>query len=765
MKELRLIGEPVIRKDALEKVTGGAIYGADFKLPGLLWARFYRSPYPHAKIVKIDTTRAKSVPGVRGIVTGADVPYLHGSAVIRDQPFLAMDRVRYVGEPIVGVIAEDVEAAEEAVDSIHVEFEPLVAVLDVFSALEFDAPLIHEAMMEYPRTAAVTPVEGTNICNHLKLRKGDVEKGFRHSDVIIEDTYCVPMIQHAPIETHAATAKCEPNGSVTVWTSTQSPFYIRAEIARALGIPMNRVRIACMRVGGGFGCKHEMRIEHLAVAMALKANLRPVKVVMTREEEFVSALVRMPVHVKIKTGAKEDGTLVAQKVTIHWDTGAYSGWGPLVARNAGCASPGPYVIPNVEVNSLCVYTNKPLGGAFRGLGVPEVAWAHECNLDSVAHQLGIDPLEIRLRNALEEGSISVMGERVFNGGLKESLRRAAEGINWNVRSEGKARGKGIACMYKMTGTPTSSSAIVRLNEDGSVQVLQSAVEMGQGVETVIAQITAEELGIPLERVTLTHVDTEFTPYERSTTSSRATFHTGNAVMAAAADARKQLLQLVAQTWETEPDELDIINGWVVEKEGQRRCVEIGEFWTAGIYSKSQFPIVGRGAFSTVDIFDPIDPETGQSKRPTAFWMYAAQAAEVEVDTETGRVTVVKFAAAHDVGRAINTMTCEQQIEGALVMGMGTTLFEELLLENGRVTNPNFVDYKIPTSMDVPGEIKTFFVETFHPEGPYGAKGLGEPGLAATAPAIGNAIYNAVGIRIKDLPITPDKVLKALKERG
>jgi carbon-monoxide dehydrogenase large subunit len=418
--------------------------------------------------------------GVKGIVTGGDVPYRHGTAVIQDQPFLAIDRVRYVGEPVVGVIAEDEESADEAVDQIRAEFEPLPAVLDVFSALKEGAQLVHEELMEYTRTGAVHPVEGTNICNHFKLRKGNIEEGFLKSDVIVEDTYSVPMIQHAPLETHAATAKLDPDGSMTIWSSTQSPFYIRGELARALGIPMNRIRIICLRVGGGFGSKHEMRIEHLAVAMAMKANYRPVKVVLTREEEFVSTLVRMPVNVTIKTGARKDGTLLAQKVSIYWDTGAYSGWGPLVTRNAGCAAPGPYVIPHVQVDSFCVYTNKPLGGAYRGLGVPEVAWAHESNLDSIAHQLGIDPVEIRLRNALEEGSISVMGERAINVGLKECLKRAAEGIDWNIRSEGKARGKGIACMCKMTGTPTSSSAIVRLNEDGTVQVLQSAVEMGQG---------------------------------------------------------------------------------------------------------------------------------------------------------------------------------------------------------------------------------------------------------------------------------------------
>jgi carbon-monoxide dehydrogenase large subunit len=764
MKEFKVIGEPVTRKDALEKVTGAAIFGADFKLPNQLWARFYRSPIPHARILTIDTSKAQKVLGVKGIVTGADVPYRHGTSVIQDQPFLAIDRVRYVGEPVVGVIAEGVESADEAVDQIRVEFEPLPAVLDVFSALEYGAPLVHEELMEYTRTGAVNPVERTNICNHFKLRKGNIEEGFQKSDVIVEDTYSVPMIQHAPLETHAATAKLDPDGSITVWSSTQSPFYIRGELARALGIPMSRLRVICLRVGGGFGCKHEMRIEHLAIAMALKANFRPVKVVLTREEEFVSTLVRMPVHVKIKTGAKKDGTLLAQEVTIHWDTGAYSGWGPLVTRNAGCAASGPYVVPNIQVDSFCIYTNKPLGGAYRGLGVPEVAWAHESNLDMVAHQLGIDPLEIRLRNALEEGSISAMGESALNVGLKESLLKAAEGIDWKNRSPGKARGKGIACMYKMTGTPTSSSAVLRLNEDGTVQVLQSAVEMGQGVETAIAQIVAEELCVPYEKVRLTDVDTEFTPYERSTTSSRATFHTGNAAKAAAADAKKQLLQIVAKIWETEVTELDIINGWVVEQEGQRRCVEIGELWTTGIYSKSQFPIVGCGVFSTAEIFDPADPETSQSKRATAFWMYAAQAAEVEVDTETGRVAVLRFSAAHDVGRVINQMTCEQQIEGALVMGMGTAMFEELLLEDGRVVNPNFVDYKLPNSMDAPQEIKTFFVESLHPEGPYGAKGLGEPGLAATAAAIGNAIYNALGIRIKDLPITPDKVLKAIKEK-
>jgi len=507
-----------------------------------------------------------------------------------------------------------------------------------------------------------------------------------------------------------------------------------------------------------------MRIEHLAVAMATKTKFRPVKVVLTREEEFVSSLVRMPVHLKIKTGAKKDGTLISQQVIIHWDTGAYAGWGPIIARNAAFAASGPYSIPHVHIDSKCVYTNKPIGGAFRGFGLPEVTWAHECHLDSVAHELGIDPLEIRLRNALEEGSISATGERMSSVGLKESLLRAAEGIDWKARPTRKGRGKGMACMYKSTGTPSSSTVIVRVNEDSTVQVLQSAIEMGQGLETVIAQIVAEELGMPYEKIFLTPVDTQYTPYERSTTSSRATFHTGNAAKLAAADAKEQILSIVAGMWETDPNDLDIVNGGVVYKNNPGPRMEMDKLWTAGGHLKSQFPIIGRGVFSTAELFDPVDPKTGQSKRPTAFWMYAAQAVEVEVNTETGHVSLLQASAANDVGRVINRMNCEQQLEGSLVMGMGTALLEEMVLEEGRVINPNFMDYKIPTSMDVPGEIKTFFVETSHPEGPYGAKGLGEIADAPTAAAIGNAIYDAVGIRIKTLPITPEKILQGLREK-
>jgi CO/xanthine dehydrogenase Mo-binding subunit len=486
-----------------------------------------------------------------------------------------------------------------------------------------------------------------------------------------------------------------------------------------------------------------------------------VKVILTREEEFTSSVVKHPCTIWIKTGVKNDGQLVAREIKLFWDTGAYSDVGPHVSRNTGYLAAGPYVIPHVSIDSYCIYTNKPIAGGYRGFGVPQVTWAYESQMDMIAHALGIDPLEIRLINSVEEGSPSATGEILHSVGLKEALRKAAELLEWKNPSV-KNRGRGIACMHKNTSTPSSSSAMVKINEDGTVTVMISAVDMGQGIQTVVAQVVSEELGIPIERIQVVNPDTDMTPYERSTSSSRATFHTGNAVKAAAIDARNQILEMVGQLMGVNSEDLTLRDGKIMLLgSSSSRSIDIEDAIRGGVYmAKGGRPVVGRGVFSTSSIATPLDPETGQSPKPTAFWMYAAQAAEVEVDTETGQVQILKMTATHDVGKAINPLLCEQQIEGALAMGIGGTLYEEQIVQDGKTLNPNFVDYKLPTSLDIPA-IVPCLVEAPHELGPYGAKGLGEPGLAPTAAAISNAIYDAIGVRIKDLPITPERILKAL----
>lgn len=772
MARVSWIGLSVPRKDVIEKVTGSAVFGDDLRLPRQLCGRFYRSPIAHGRIVNIDTAKARSVPGVRAVVTGADLPYRFGP-FIQDQTFLARDKVRYVGEPVVGVAAESPEAAEEALGLVKVDFEPLPPVFDPVAGAGPDAPLVHDDWGAYKILGLARPVPGTNICDHFTLRKGDIEAGWREADVVVEGEYYLPMIQHATIETHVATALMENNNYLTVWTPAQSPFYLRQELAGALGIPMSQIRIICTRVGGGFGSKHELRAEALAVALALQVKGRPVRVAFDRHEEFAGAVVRGPARVRVRTGAKRDGRLVAQKITAYWDTGAYSTYGPRVNYNAGFSAAGPYQIPNIWIDGYCVCTNKPIGSAYRGFGVPEIAWAHESLMDRLAQELGMDPLELRLRNALREGSPASTGETLFSVGVRPALEAVAREIGWTVPAKEtpsakvpgngqKRRGRGLACFCKLTGTPSLSSVVIRLNEDGTVTVLQSGMELGQGLETVIAQIVAEEMGVSVDKVSLSPVDTAFTPYEKSTTSSRCTMHVGNAARFAIREIKEQLRVLAGEAWGVPAEAVEVEEGLIKEKGGAGRSIAM-EALAASKILKDRPPVVGHGSYSTADIWDPPDPETRQSQRATVYWMYGAQAAEVEVDTETGEVRVLKIAAAHDVGRAINPANCQQQIEGAVMMGLGHVLWEEMLFDpEGRVRNANLVDYKVPTAMDSDISVSVTLVETNHPEGPFGAKGIGEPGLCPTAPAVGNAVFDAIGKQITDLPVTPEKILAALQ---
>lgn len=757
------VGQRVTRLDAPEKASGRAVYGVDVKLPGMLQGKILRSPLPHARIARIDVSRAARLAGVRAVVTGRDAPYTHNAAIIKDWPFFAVDKVRHVGEAVAAVAAVDEETAEEALALIDVDYEEIPAVFDPEEAMRPGAPLVHERLMDYPRAEAFHPVAGTNICNYFKLRRGDADGAFEGCAVVVEERYTTAMMQHCPLEVHVAVAQQATDGRLTVWTSAQSPYWTRGELATALGIPMSDIRVIVPYVGGGFGAKHAVKVEQYAVALALKAGHRPVRLALTRAEEFGTALVRQPTIIDVKTGVTGEGAILARKVRIVWNTGAYADLSPAVSRNAGFAAAGPYVIPHVWVDSYCVYTNNPVSGAFRGFGVPEVTWAGESQLDTVARRLGMDPLELRLRNAVEEGSESVLGEVLHSVGVKTCLQKAADAVGWGT-PKAPGRGRGIACMHKSTGTPTSSAAFVKLNEDGTVTLLSSAVEMGQGAATVLAQIVAEELGVRPERIRVVMPDTDVTPYERSTTSSRTTFHAGNALIAAARDARAQILEVAADVLEVHAGDLELRDERVWVKGMPDRSVPLARLWRAGMYARGQYPILGRGAYSTSGIYDPLDPQTGRSKRSTAFWMYAAQAAEVEVDVETGKVTVLRLSAAHDLGRAINPQTCEQQIEGALVMGLGQALFEQLVLDGGRPVNPSFIDYKIPCTLDIP-QLEAILVEAEHREGPFGAKGLGEPGLAPTAAAIGNAILDAIGVKMADLPITAEKVLAALRARA
>lgn len=754
------------RIDARDKANGTAIYCLDIQLPGMLYAALLRSPFPHAKILNIDVSKAERLVGVKAVMVGKDCPYLYGRS-IDDQPILALEKVRYIGEPIVAVVATDEDTAEEAIDLIKVVYEEIEPILDVERAKEPGGPLIHEDIGSYRNTLLAYPIKGTNVCSYFKLKKGDAEHARKRADLIIADRFTSPMASHCYIEPKSAIAQADSNGRITVWTGTSSPFRLTTVMCRTFGISHNDLRVIVPYMGGSFGGKSPVGMEPVAIALAKRTDGKPVKVARSRDDEFQNPTVKHSAIIDIKSGVKKDGTLLSREVNIVLDTGAYACTGPMVLRNAGFTAAGPYVIPNVRIDGLCVYTNKVPAGSHRGFGTQQAAWAYESHTDNIAKEMGIDPLEFRLRNIYKTGDESATGEILGNMALVECLERAARGLNWKKKDNGSAnrkRGKGIACMQKPTSSPSASTAIVKMTEDGSVRVITSAVEMGQGIQTVIASIVSNELQVPYNSIKVTLPDTDFTPFDESSTGSKTTFHLGNAVKAAAIDVRNQLLKIAADFFEAPEDLLEIKEGYINIKENpERGRYPFSYFLTRGHYGKLS-SITGRGSYYSGYVL-PLNIETGQSKKPTAFWMYGAQAAEVEVDLETGHVKVLKVVAAHDVGRAISVAGCKQQIEGAVAMGIGIATFEEILFDRGRVINPSFRDYKTPTAMDIP-DIEPIIVEgAFDENGPYGAKGLGEPALAATSPAIANAVFDAIGVRIIDLPLTPEKVLRAIRAKN
>ena len=746
MTELHVVGKPITRVDAEEKVTGRAIYGYDLVLPNMLYGKVLFSTRPHAVIKRIDTEKARKLPGVHAVITGNDVPWTHGET-IKDMPFLAQGKVRFVGEPVAAVAAVDEDTAQAAVALIDVEYEDLQAYFSAEEACKPEATPIHEDYDNYRKADIIVPGPLPNILEHFKLRTGDVESGFRESDLTLEQRYVVPPIAHTAMEPHSAHAQVDPeSGKVTVWVANDAPFRVLTETAEALGLPKEKIRFINPYQGGGFGSKGAMKVEAIAIALAYHTNGRPVRVKFNRPETFVSTITRHEAIVYIKSGVKRDGTLVAREVRIYWGAGAYAEKSPTVCIKGSHPSPGPYRIPHVKVDGYAVYTNKPVAGAFRGYGVPQTAWACEQHMDELAARLGMDPLDFRLKNVFVDGDLSYWGERLVAVGLKETLLKATEAIGWGKKSDasnqpkGIRMGKGFACIAKPTRTPTTSTAAVQINSLGKVTILAGTVEIGQGCTTILSQIAAEELRVSIDDVSMHPLDTDAIPYDASTTSSRSTYHMGNAVKRAAIHAREQIAEMAAAVGDTSLPYGEII----------RR--KLGADGT----------VTGNGSY-TFEIGKNVDLETGHSEHASAFYMYATQAAEVAVDEETGRVRLVRMVAAHDVGKAINPLNCVAQIEGGLAMGIGAALHEELVIDDGgRVRNPSFLDYHLVTSLDLP-KMETIIVECPDPNGPYGAKGLGEPGLAPTPAAIGNAVANALGTRIHELPLSPERVFWAIQK--
>jgi carbon-monoxide dehydrogenase large subunit len=764
MSELTVIGKPVTRVDAREKLTGEAVYGYDLVLPDMLYGKTLFSTKGHARIKRINTDKAKKLPGVVAVITGEDAPWTHGES-IKDKPFLAQGKVRYIGEPVAAVAAEDEDTAQAAVKLIEVEYEDLPVYTDPETACQPGAVEIHEEFDSYRKADFIVRSAAPNIAEHFKLRTGDVELGFKESDLVLEERYFVPMIQHAAMEPHSAHAQFDKeSGRLTIWVANDAPFRALHEITEALNMPKEKVRFINPLQGGGFGSKGGLKVEPIAVALAFHTNGRPVRVKFNREETFISTLTRHEAVVYSKTGVKKDGTLVARQMTIYWGAGAYAEKSPTVCIRGSLPAPGPYRIPHVKVDGYAVYTNKPVAGSYRGYGIPQGAWAGEQQMDELARRLGMDPFEIRMKNIFVEGDMSYWGEQLHAVGLKETLIKATEAIEYGKKT-GVARpgvkiGKGFACIQKPTRSPTTSAAGVLVNARGEVTVLAGTVEIGQGCNTILSQVAAEELKVPMEKVHMHPLDTDVIPYDASTTSSRSTYHMGNAVRRAATHAREQIMEAASPMLEANPGDLELADGKVFLKDQPQQALPIGEVVRRKLGIGGE--VRGDGSY-TYEIGKDLDLETGHSDHASAFYMYATQAAEVAVDEDTGRVRILRMSAAHDVGKAINPLNCVAQIEGGVVMGIGSALHEELVIDqSGKVRNPSFLDYHLVTSLDAP-EMIAIIVECAEPEGPYGAKGLGEPGLAPTPAAIGNAVADAIGVRVHDLPLKPENVYWAMQK--
>jgi carbon-monoxide dehydrogenase large subunit len=631
---------------------------------------------------------------------------------------------------------------------------------------------LHPDLGAYEVANFIFPEPGSNISEHFKLRKGDVASAWPQCAAIVEGTFRLPQIQHVPIEPHVAVSLWEPSDEVTLWTCSQSPFAQRDLIAQSLGIPHGNLRVVSPYVGGGFGGKAGVSMEVYAVVLAQAVKGRPVKLRLTREEEFIGTTVRQCLVANTKIGCDAEGNLLAMETAYYFGGGAYNDYGVNIARAAGYSCTGPYDIPNVKGDSYCVYTNHPIGSAMRGFGMPEIHWGIEQIMDQLAEKIEMDPAEFRRRNCVQTGDIILTGMTMPAIDLVACIDKVTEAIQWDRRkapsAPHKKRGKGVAIMWKAPAMPPNpgSSAIVRFNEDATVNVEIGAQDLGQGAFTVVAQIAAQALGVPYEWVRVSvPVDTKYSPYEWQTVASRITWSTGNAVKNAAEDARRQILEIVAEHWDEDPENLDIKDGQVISYKSEREqplenMVIYGlpnenfEGWKGG-------PIVGQGRFMPTYVTN-LDPETGQGTRAVVHYTVGAQAVELEVDTETGQIEIFKIASAYDVGKAINPDLIMTQIEGGAVHGLSSA-FEGLKFDaQGRPLNASFVDYRILTAMDVPQEIHGDFVETPLEDGPWGARGVGEHVMVQTAPAIANALNDALGIRFNELPLSAEKIFLALQ---
>jgi len=755
MAEHTLVGQRVVRIDSRAKATGQARYTADLTLPRMLCGKVLRSPHAHARILNIDTSKAERLRGVRAIVTGKDAAGVKWGVFgyTRDQELLTRDKVRYIGEDVAAVAAEDEDTAMEALRLIEVEYEVLPAVFDPLEATQEGAPQIHDHAEN-------------NINIHVPIEIGDVDKAFRDAYYVREDRFVNTEYGYCQTEPYAVLASCDSDGNLEIWTPNASPHTKAKALSNLLQKPLSKVKVRKVYTGGAFGGRSDIFPgEFIAALLVMKAG-RPVKLVYTREESFTSVRQVHSMVVDLKTGVAKDGRFLANEIKVVMDGGAYSSTGPIATSVPFLVWEETYRLPNVRFNGYRVYTNKPVRGMYRchgraflgGLGM---------QMDMIAEELGIDPVEMRLRNALTTGDTQATGSKIISCGLSEAMEQAAEESGWKHKRGKLPHGKGIGMGANgmMVGFPMGirgcSSAMIKFNEDAGATLISGVVDNGQGNESMVVQVAADVLGLKMEDINLVCSDSEITPLDQGAYSQAAAFVSANAAMGAAIDAREQILEIASEMLDATVDELDLRDGYVFMKDRPERNMWMGKAIRKALIEDT--PIMGRGSY-----MPKVDQRREWVSNPrgqhAGTFSFGAVIAEVEVDTETGQVRVTNVTGAHDCGFAINPMAVEGQLEGSVASGgVGATLLEEHSWDGGQMLNANMLEYKVPLSVDMP-RITPIIVETIDPEGPFGAKEAGLWGSMNMFQAIGNAIYDAVGVWVKEFPITPDKVLAALEEK-
>lgn len=761
MEELKIIGKPIPRHDAWEKALGLTSYAADFSLPGMLHGKVLRSRYPSAKIISIDTSKADRLTGVRAVLTAKDVPrnesvtrfgqtHTVGGGFEGLYRVLADKKVHYMGEAVALIAAETEEIAQKALELVKVEYEPLPGVFDPIEAMKPGAPTVQEGR--------------SNIITHYEVVKGNIDQGFSEADVIVENAYRVPFVDHAYMEPESGVAWIDENGVITIRVSTQVIEHFRG-VADVLNLPHNRVRVIGTYVGGGFGGKEDITVESFLALLAYRTG-RPVKLTYTREESILSHSKRHPYVMIYKTGAKKDGRLTALQARLVSDAGAYVYLSPWVLLYSMVNATGPYRVPHVKVDGYTVLTNNTFTSANRGFGAPQPCFAYESQLDELAARVGLEPEQIRLMNYLEKGEALATGQVLDHYvGLKETTEKVLDVLGKDRPPAGKLKtGKGIASGMtsygRMVFLHDTSRSHVSIEMDGSVIIRAGVQDIGGGQASSLCQITAEVLGVPLEDIQIYIADTALTPFAGTTTATRQLYMSGNATLMAAGEIRKVILKKAGEILGIDPGQLDLADREVIDKEGSGKSLPLKEVVRAcasdglPLYNVALFKAPFRNVAQLERIEGQVFPD----------FTFGTHGAEVAVDVETGQIRVLKLVSSFDVGRAINRLSVEGQIEGGAIYGMGYALTEEVVLEKGVTKTPSFSEYLLPTSMDVP-ELKTILIESGDGVGPFGAKGVGEPAVCSVAPAIANAVYDAIGVRIYDLPVTPEKIVKALKSKA